>query len=89
MGALNAVFIVEVVRLPVGEGAPLIETYGVVAPDAEAALAFLSAAPDAAGGAGMMARGELDATGVGIFSFDLDRPGQAKRIMSHRGMGRR
>ncbi len=83
---MNAVFIVEVRMPPVAEGASLIETYGVVAPGADAALETVRALPNAAGATGVTARGELDPTSVGIFSFDLVRTGQAKRIMSHRGM---
>jgi hypothetical protein len=36
-------------------------------------------------GAGVLLRGELDAVSAGIFSLDLDQPGQVKRIMRHNG----
>lgn len=83
---MNHVFIVEVTAAAPGEGVPPTETYGIVAPDRQAALDFL-------GGAGidrdarLSPQGELDPISARIFSFDLARSGQVKRIMRHHGQG--
>ncbi len=83
--APNVVFILEVRLVDSAERQPPAATYGVVARDRDAALTALGCEVHVGAGAGVLLLGELDAVSAGIFSLDLDQPGQVKRIMRHNG----
>ncbi len=84
---MNQVFIVEVTAPAPSEGAPPTETYGIVAPDRQAALDVLGRDAGIDRDARLSPQGELDPISARIFSFDLARSGQVKRIMRHHGQG--